>query len=258
MTETTRTAVAADGRPPGGATARRRRERAVPHPHADAVRGPLRGGPRADRGERRHDPRAGRDRLPRRAGRARAASRDAGADVDGERVRFPRGLAPPARAGDRAAEFTQVARNPEHNVVFGGANTIFAPAYGSPFVRDLDGGRRYGTIEDFRNFVKLAYVSPWLHHSGGTVCEPVDLPVNKRHYDMVDAHLRYSDKPFMGSVTHPQRARDTVEHGADRLRRRLPRGEHRRLQPDQRELAARLGLDDARRARAPTPRRTRR
>ena len=99
----------------------------------------------------------------------------------------------------------------ERSVVFGGANTIFAPAYGSPFVRDLDGGRRYGTIEDFRNFVKLAYVSPWLHHSGGTVCEPVDLPVNKRHYDMVAAHLTLSDKPFMGSVTHPQRAQDTVD-----------------------------------------------
>ena len=88
---------------------------------------------------------------------------------------------------------------------------MFAPAYGSPFVRDLDHGRRYGTIEDFRNFVKLAYSSPYLHHSGGTVCEPVDLPVNKRHYDMVYAHMRYSDKPFMGSVTHPQRAADTVE-----------------------------------------------
>ena len=90
-------------------------------------------------------------------------------------------------------------------------NTVFAPAYGSPFVRDLDDGRRYGTIEDFRNFVKLAYMSPYLHHSGGTVCEPVDLPVNKRHYDMVYAHLRYSDKPFMGSVTHPMRAQDTVD-----------------------------------------------
>ena len=147
-------------------------------------------------------------------------------------------------------EFTQVARNPERSVIFGGERTIFAPAYGSPFVRDLDGGRRYGTIEDFRNFVKLAYVSPWLHHSGGTVCEPVDLPVNKRHYDMVEAHLRYSDKPFMGSVTHPQRARDTVEmarivFGADFLEEK-----RRRLQPLQRELAARLGRDHARAARA--------
>jgi trimethylamine---corrinoid protein Co-methyltransferase len=99
---------------------------------------------------------------------------------------------------------------------------VLAPAYGSPFVLDLDQGRRYGTIEDFRNFVKLAYMAPFLHHSGGTVCEPVDLPVNKRHYDMVYAHMRYSDKPFMGSVTHPQRARDTVDmarilFGADYL-----------------------------------------
>ena len=111
----------------------------------------------------------------------------------------------------RRATFTQVARNPANSVVFGGASTIFAPAYGSPFVRDLDNGRRYGTIEDFRNFVKLAYLTPWLHHSGGTVCEPTDLPVNKRHLDMVYAHMRWSDKPFMGSVTHPERARDTVE-----------------------------------------------
>ncbi len=107
--------------------------------------------------------------------------------------------------------FKQVARNPANTVEIGGTSTVFAPAYGSPFVRDLEDGRRYGTIEDFRNFVKLAYASPYLHHSGGTVCEPVDLPVNKRHLDMVYAHLRYSDKPFMGSVTHPERAKDTVE-----------------------------------------------
>jgi trimethylamine--corrinoid protein Co-methyltransferase len=78
-------------------------------------------------------------------------------------------------------------------------------------VRDLDGGRRYGTIEDFRNFVKLTYASPYLHHSGGTICEPVDLPVNKRHYDMLYAHMRWSDKPHMGSVTAPERAHDSVE-----------------------------------------------
>ena len=73
--------------------------------------------------------------------------------------------------------------------------------------------------------MKLAYSTPFLHHSGGTVCEPVDLPVNKRHYDMVYAHMKYSDKPFMGSVTHPLRARDTVDmarilFGADALEER--------------------------------------
>jgi len=135
----------------------------------------------------------------------------AGAEVQGERVRFPHGLCRSLVQATAPSQFTQVARNRANDVVFGGQGTIFAPAYGSPFVRDLDGGRRYGTIEDFRNFVKLAYASPWLHHSGGTVCEPVDVPVNKRHFDMIYAHLRYSDKPFMGSVTRPERARDTVD-----------------------------------------------
>ena len=38
----------------------------------------------------------------------------------------------------------------------------------------------------------------------------MDLPVNKRHLDMVYSHLKLSDKPFMGSVTAPERAEDTV------------------------------------------------
>ena len=133
----------------------------------------------------------------------------AGADVSGERVRFPKGMLREL-VKTAPAQFVQHARNPERNVVIGGNNTVFAPVYGPPFVTDLDAGRRYGTIEDFRNFVKLSYASPWLHHSGGTVCEPVDLPVNKRHFDMVYAHLKYSDKPFMGSVTAPERASDSV------------------------------------------------
>lgn len=137
--------------------------------------------------------------------------REAGADVDGERVRFPRGMCRSIVQASAPREFVQHARNPERSVRIGDPYTVLAPSYGSPFVRDLDGGRRYGTIEDFRNFVKLTYASPHLHHSGGTICEPVDLPVNKRHFDMVYAHMKWSDKPFMGSVTHPERARDTVE-----------------------------------------------
>ncbi len=137
--------------------------------------------------------------------------RDAGADVDGERVRFPKGLCRKLIMDNAPAEFTQHARNPANSVQIGGNHLVTVPAYGPPFVRDLDGGRRYATIEDFQNFVKLAYMSPHMHHSGGTVCEPVDLPVNKRHFDMVYAHMRYSDKAFMGSVTAPERAQDSVD-----------------------------------------------
>ncbi|MHB8959494.1 MAG: trimethylamine methyltransferase family protein [Candidatus Limnocylindrales bacterium] len=137
--------------------------------------------------------------------------RDAGADVQGERVRFPAGLCRSIVQASAPRTYVQHARNPERSVTIGGMNTVFAPNYGSPFVRDLEGGRRYATLEDFENFVKLAYASPNLHHSGGTVCEPTDVAVNKRHLDMVYAHIRYSDKPFMGSVTAPERAADTVE-----------------------------------------------
>ncbi|MFK7892410.1 MAG: trimethylamine methyltransferase family protein [Granulosicoccus sp.] len=136
--------------------------------------------------------------------------RTAGATVTGERVRFPRGLCRSLVVDNAPEEFTQHARNPARSVVIGGNKLVMVPAYGSPFVHDLDNGRRYATIEDFRNFVKLTYRSASLHHSGGTVCEPVDLPVNKRHLDMLYAHMRYSDKPFMGSVTAPSRAEDTV------------------------------------------------
>ena len=116
--------------------------------------------------------------------RALELFKEAGASVTGERVRFPRGMCRKIIQDNAPAEFTQHARNPARSVVIGGDNTVLVPAYGSPFVRDIDNGRRYANIEDFQNFVKLAYLSPSLHHSGGTVCEPVDLPVNKRHFDI--------------------------------------------------------------------------
>lgn len=109
------------------------------------------------------------------------------------------------------SRFTQHARNPANSVEIGGDAMVFAPAYGSPFVMDIDQGRRYGTIADFENFIKLGQSSPWLHHSGGTICEPTDVPVNKRHLDMVYAHMRYSDRGFLGSITAPERAADSID-----------------------------------------------
>lgn len=136
--------------------------------------------------------------------------RAAGADVQGERVHLPKGLAR-SLCKTAPSRFTQHARNPERSVEIGGKSLVLAPVYGPPFVQDIAGGRRYATIEDFQNFVKLGYMSKWLHHSGGTVCEPTDVAVNKRHLDMLLAHMTLSDKPYMGSVTEPSRAADSVE-----------------------------------------------
>ena len=140
-------------------------------------------------------------------------SRGARVEITGEetwRLRFELGL---VRDILRTApeRFTQHARNPANTVEIGTDATIFLPSYGSPFMLDMAGNRRYATLEDFENLVKLGQSSPWLHHSGGTICEPTDIPVNKRHLDMVYAHIRYSDRPFLGSITAPERAADSIE-----------------------------------------------
>ena len=127
--------------------------------------------------------------------------RAAGASIDGQRVRFEPGHVREL-VTTAPSEFTQHARNPAKSVVLGGNNVVMAPAYGSPFVRDLADGRRYASLDDFHNFIKLTHATPWLHHSGGTICEPVDVPVNKRHLDMVYAHIKFNDQAFLGSVTH--------------------------------------------------------
>ena len=80
-----------------------------------------------------------------------------------------------------------------------------------PDIKAAEHGRIITMSTPLLNFVKLTHASPWLHHSGGTICEPVDVPVNKRHLDMVYAHISLNDQAFMGSVTQPQRARDSVD-----------------------------------------------
>ncbi len=107
--------------------------------------------------------------------------------------------------------FKQVARNPERSVVIGDGNQVFAPVYGAPFVRDLEGGRRYGDIESFEKLVKLTYMHPNLHHGGFVTCEPCDVPVSKRHLDMMFAHMTLSDKPHLGAITEMSRAQDSVD-----------------------------------------------
>lgn len=136
--------------------------------------------------------------------------REAGASIDDRRVRMP---ADKIRALCRQAprEFTQHARNPDRSVRIGGNNQVFAPVYGPPFVRDLEGGRRYGTIADHINLVKLVYSLPSLHHGSLVICEPCDVPVSKRHLDMVYNQLCYSDKPFLGAITEMSRAQDSVD-----------------------------------------------
>lgn len=137
--------------------------------------------------------------------------RQAGADVKDSRVRFEPGMCRRIIQATAPRQFKQHARNPARTVEIGGNNTVLCPSWGPPFVHDLDRGRRYGTMEDFTTLVKLHQSIPYLHHSGGVVCEPVDRPANKRHLDMLYTHIRYSDRPFMGAFIGAERAQDAIE-----------------------------------------------
>ncbi|WP_166418279.1 trimethylamine methyltransferase family protein [Cochlodiniinecator piscidefendens] len=133
-----------------------------------------------------------------------------GARVDGERVRFDPGW---CRDKIKTAPrvFTQHARNPARSVQIGGNAQVYAPSFGPPFVHDMEQGRRYATLEDFKNITKLHHQLGAVNHSGGVVVEPVDVAVPLRHLHMAHTHLTMNDKPFMGAVTAPDRARDTIE-----------------------------------------------
>ncbi len=145
--------------------------------------------------------------------------RKAGADIKETRVRLPRGMAREL-CSTCPSEFTQHARNPERSVTIGGNNQVFAPVHCPPFVRDLEGGRRYGNIEDFEKLLKICHQLPYLHHTGLVITEPCDIPVSWRHLDMVYQHMTFTDKPHLGAITAMERAEDSVRmaeilHGKD-------------------------------------------
>ena len=126
--------------------------------------------------------------------------RDAGATVDEETqvVRIDRGLVSKALA-TAPGEFTFRTPNPEFNVPIGGRSVCFAPTSGPPNIMDIHGGRRAGTLEDFRNLIKLCQSFDVMHSLGGAV-EPQDIPVHLRHYETTRSMVLLSDKvPFIYS-----------------------------------------------------------
>lgn len=135
----------------------------------------------------------------------------AGADVDGDRVRFDPALVEEMLTGI-PSEFTIHARDPAKTLTIGGNSMTFATVCGPSFVSDIDRGRRAGTIEDVRNFVKLSASLNIFHHEGGAGCEPLELPAESRHLDMMLAQTTLCDKGWQPCwMNTAERARDCIE-----------------------------------------------
>ncbi|MYB34362.1 MAG: trimethylamine methyltransferase family protein [Gammaproteobacteria bacterium] len=136
--------------------------------------------------------------------------RQAGADVQDTLVRFEPGHPRSIVRASAPKQFVQHARNPANNVVIGGNNVVLCPSFGPPFIQNLDEGRRYGKLSDFQDLIRIHQMIPWLHHSGGVVCEPTDIAVNKRHLDMQLGHFCLSDRACFGALIGADRAMDSV------------------------------------------------
>ncbi len=109
-------------------------------------------------------------------------------------------------------EFDVMARNPENTIHIGGDSMAFGAVYGPPFVRQGE-VRRDATMDDFRNFTKLAQSFPVLDSAGGVICEPNDTPLDSRHLDMTYALQTLTDKIYMGNVVSGVNAADTIRMG---------------------------------------------
>ncbi|WP_315923474.1 trimethylamine methyltransferase family protein [Mesorhizobium sp. SP-1A] len=128
---------------------------------------------------------------------ARRIMKAHGADVreGSERVRFDADMI--LELIEHApSEFTLHARNPAHNVRFGGNNVVFAQVASAPNCSDLDGGRRPGNQVDYRNFLKLAQMHNIMHATGGYPVEPVDIHPSIRHLECVRDLVTLTDKVF--------------------------------------------------------------
>ena len=133
-----------------------------------------------------------------------------GAILDGNVVKFPRKLVEEA-IKLAPSSYTLHARNPKYNVEINCEKTNYVGPYGSPFVTDMDKGRRSGMLEDFINIVKICDKLENIDIQSHISCEPTDVPVDKRPTVMVYNTMKHSEKPLMGSIYGYENAKNSIE-----------------------------------------------
>lgn len=112
---------------------------------------------------------------------------------------------------DVPEQFSIQARNPARKVTIGNGIPIFAPGYGAPFLIDPELGKRIPGLLDYENLIRIAHSLPHQDLSGHMLVEPQDVPRETAHLYMLQANIRYSDKPFIGSSAGKIGAQHTIE-----------------------------------------------
>ncbi|ATW27890.1 trimethylamine methyltransferase family protein [Candidatus Formimonas warabiya] len=136
-----------------------------------------------------------------------------GAKVDGQRVYFPKDMVE-KELKKAPSSFILHARNPEKNVLINTQKTAYVGPYGSPYIMDMDNGRRIATLDNFITICKLEHQMDSIDIMSHIPCEPNDVDVKGRSAEMFYQTLKHSDKPLMASVLNYETAKDNIEMAA--------------------------------------------
>lgn len=135
--------------------------------------------------------------------------RDAGADVQGQRVRLEGDMVMSLIA-KAPHGFELTSREPSRRVTISPQTMTFVTMQGAPNVRDLQGVRRASKMEDLRNMNRLTQMLPGFHVAGGFTCEPTDVAVPWRHLHINHSSLVETNMPFFGLTTGTERSEDSI------------------------------------------------
>lgn len=139
-----------------------------------------------------------------------AVASGAKAGPEPERLRFDRALVMDMVA-HAPGQFTLRAGDPKKDLHIGQGHTHWGCVASAPQVNDLLGGRRSGTQEDFRRFVKLGHSLNVTSFFGGYPVEAQDLSAATRHLDCIVDFLTMTDKVFHPYCLGATRILDALE-----------------------------------------------
>ncbi len=138
--------------------------------------------------------------------------KEAGADVNDatQMVKIPREIIE-NHIGTAPSSFKMYARNPKHNLIMGDDYIMFASVGSPPNSFDMQGGRRPGNQEDYRNFLRLNQYFNICHISAGYPVEPVDIPFSERHLECTMDFITLTDKLFHVYSLGKELCQDAIE-----------------------------------------------
>ena len=109
------------------------------------------------------------------------------------------------------SEFTVYARNPRWNMTIGGDYVNCAPAFGSAFIKEVDGTLRDACMADYIKLVKLFHQCDSFKMNGGILVQPSDVDASCAMSVELLTTALYSDKCFLSGAGGREESENQME-----------------------------------------------